>query len=278
MTVKIVTDSTSDIPSQIAQALGVTIVPAYIHFGNKSYRDRVDISEDELYQKLVEGPMHPTTSTPSPGDFAEVYSRLAQESDEIVSIAVTSKGSALYDAALLGKQTVRGKCRIEVIDSQSISMGLGLLTIAAAKTAQAGESIEEVVKVVRQAIPKTHLLGAFDTTKYMLKGGRLAKVTLSLGAMLRVKPMLTIREGDVIPAGLVRTRTKAIERLYEFAEKHLPIEDLAIVYSTTPEEAQALAEQIKPLIPGRQPLIARLGPALGVHGGPGALIVALREG
>ena len=278
MTVKIVTDSTSDIPSQIAQALGVTIVPAYVHFGNKSYRDRVDISEDELYQKLVEGPVHPTTSTPSPGDFAEVYSRLAQESDEIVSIAVTSKGSALYDAALLGKQTVRGKCRIEVIDSQSISMGLGLLTIAAAKTAQAGESIEEVVKVVRQAIPKTHLLGAFDTTKYMLKGGRLAKVTLSLGAMLRVKPMLTIREGDVIPAGLVRTRTKAIERLYEFAEKHLPIEDLAIVYSTTPEEAQALAEQIKPLIPGRQPLIVRLGPALGVHGGPGALIVALREG
>ena len=278
MTVKIVTDSTSDIPSQIAQALRITIVPAYVHFGNKSYRDRVDISEDELYQKLVEGPVHPTTSTPSPGEFAEVYSRLAQESDEIVCIVFTSGMSALYDAAVLGKETVRGECRIEVIDSQSLSMGLGLITIAAAKTAQAGGSIEEVVELVRQAIPKMHHLVALDTPKYIEKGGRLGKAALSLGAMLNMKPMLTLREGKLIPAGLVRSRKKAVERLYAFVEKHLPIEDLAIVHSTTQKEAESLAEQIKPLIPGKQPIIARLGPALGVHAGPGALLVALREG
>lgn len=276
--VKIVTDSTSDIPAPIAEALGITIVPAYVHFGNKTYRDRVDISEDELYQKLVEGPVHPTTSTPSPGDFSEVYKRLAQESDEIVSVVLTSKESTIYDAALLGKETVGRGCRIEVIDSLSISMGLGLLTLAAAKTSQAGGSIEEVVKVVRQAIPKTHLLGALDTPKYILKGGRLGRAALSLGAMLRVKPMLTTREGDIISAGLTRTRGKSMERLYEFVKKHLPIEDLAIAYSTTPNEALSLAERVKSLIPGKQPLIARIGPALGVHAGPGALIVALRKG
>lgn len=275
--VKIVTDSTSDIPPEISKALGITVVPAYVHFGNKTYRDRVDISEDELYQKLVEGPVHPTTSTPSPGDFAEVYKRLAQESDEIVSVVLTSKESTIYNAALLGKEIVGGECHIEVIDSQSITMGLGFIAIAAAEAAQAGRNIEEVVKIVHQAISNTHLLGALDTTKYALKGGRLGKVALSLGAMLRVKLILTIREGDVTPAGFTRTHSKAVERLYEFVKKHLPIENIAIVHSTTPEEAQSLAEQVKLLIPKKQPLIARLGPALGVHGGPGALVIALRE-
>ena len=276
--VKIVTDSTSDIPAPIAEALGITIVPAYVLFGDNAYRDRVDISEDELYQRMVEGSVHPTTSTPSPGEFTEVFNRLAEENNEIVSIVVTSKKSALYESALLGKEAVNKKCRIEVIDSLSVSMGLGLLTIAAAKAARAGGSIEEVVKVVRQAIPKTHVLATLDTPKYALKGGRMGKAALALGAMLRVKPMLTIREGDIVPAGLTRTRGKSVERLYEFIKKHLPIEDLAIVHSTTPREAQSLAERVKSLIPRKQPLIARLGPALGVHTGPGALGVALRKG
>jgi DegV family protein with EDD domain len=275
--VKIVTDSTSDIPAPIAEALGITIVPAYVIFGDDVYRDRVDISEDELYQRMVEGSVHPTTSTPSPGDFAEVYSRLAEESDEIVSIAVTSKKSALYESSLLGKEAVKKNCRIEVIDSQSTSMGLGLITMAAARAAQAGGSIEEVVTIVRQVIPKTHVLCALDTPKYALKGGRLSKAALVLGTMLRVKPMLTEREGDVVLAGLTRTRDKAIERLYEFVKKHLPVEDLAIVHSTTLKDAQSLAELIQALIPKTQPLIARIGSALGVHTGPGALVVALRE-
>jgi len=275
--VKIVTDSTSDIPAPIAEALGITIVPAYVLFGDNAYRDRVDISEDELYRRLVESPVHPTTSTPPPGAFTEVYSRLAEESNEIVSIVVSSKKSALYEAATLGKEAVKSKCHIEVIDSLSGSMGLGLITMAAARTAQAGGSIEEVVEVVRQAIPKTQLLVTLDTTKYVLRGGRLGKAALSLGAILRVKLMLTTRDGDLVPAGMTRTRDKAVERLYEFVKKHLPVEDLAIVHSTTPKDARSLAERVESLIPKKQPLIARLGPALGVHAGPGALLVALRK-
>jgi DegV family protein with EDD domain len=278
MTVKIVTDSTSDLPSPVAQALGITVVPAYIHFGDKTYRDRVDISEDELYQRLVDGPVHPTTSTPSPGDFAEAYSRLAQESEEIVSIVVTSKQSAVYDSALLGKETVKGKCRIEVIDSRSVTMGLGLMAIAAARAAQAGKGIEEVVEVVRRAIPKTYGLAVLDTLKYALRGGRLSRAGTLLGAMVMVKPMLIIREGVIGPAGVARTRSKGIERLCEFVRKHLPVEDRAVVHATSPQEAESLAERIKSLIPEKQPLIARLGAALGVHGGPGALAVVLRAG
>jgi len=275
--VKIVTDSTSDIPSPIAETLGITIVPAYIIFGNNAYRDRVDISEDELYRRLVEDPVHPTTSTPPPGAFTEVYNRLAEESDEIVSIVISSKKSTTYNAALLGKEAVKKKCRIEVIDSLSGSMGLGLITMAAAKTAQAGGSIEDVVKMVHQAIPKTHLLATLDTTKYALRGGRLGKIALSLGAILRIKPILTTREGDLVLAGMTRTREKAIERLYDFVKKHLPIEDLAIVHSTTPKEALSLAERAKSLIPIKQPIIARLGSGIGAHAGPGTLLVALRK-
>ena len=278
MTVKIVTDSASDIPSQIAHELGITIVPVYVRFGDKVYRDKVDISEDELYQKMLAGPVHPTTSAPSPGDFAEAYERLDQESNEIVCIVITAKESAVYNSALIGKDTVKRKCRIEVIDSQSITMGSGLITIAAARAAQAGESIDRVVEVARQAVPRTHVLAVLDTLKYILRGGRLGKAAILLGGMLNVKPMLTIRAGDIVPSGLARTRSKAIERIHEFAKNALHIEDLAIVHSTTPKEAQTLAERIKSLVPKNQPLIARLGPALGVHGGPGLLGVALREG
>ena len=277
MAVKVVTDSTSDIPPQIAQALGITVVPMYIHFGDKSYRDRVDISEDEFYQKLMESPIHPTTSTPTPGDFAEVYNKLAQESDEIVSILITAKESATYNSALLGKEAMRKKCRIEVIDSQAVTMGAGLITIAAAKAAQVGENLERVVEVVRQAIPRIRLLGCLDTLKYVLKGGRLGKAAVLLGPILNVKPLLTMREGKLSPVGMARTRAKGIDRLYKFVGNTPHVEDLAIVHSTTPTEAQTLAEKVKSLI-RKQPLIARLSPALGVHGGPGTLIVAIKEG
>jgi DegV family protein with EDD domain len=278
VTVKIVTDSASDIPSQVAHALGITIVPVYVHFGDKTYRDRVDISEDELYRKLVEGAVHPTTSAPSPGDFAEVYRRLSRETDEIVSVVITSRESAVYDSALLGKEIAGERSRIEVVDSQSVSMGLGFITMAAAEAAQAGRDIEGVVEVAHQAIRKTHLLGTLDTIKYILKGGRLSKASTLLGAMLRVRPMLTMREGKLVLAGLARTRAKAMERLFEFVKNTPNIEDLAIVHSTTPEEAQTLAERTKSLILERQPLMARLGPALGVHGGPGFMCVAIRQG
>src|SRR4030042_122904 len=227
--VKIVTDSTSDLPREIASALGITVVPAYVHFGDKSYRDGVDIGPDELYRRMLDGPVHPTTSAPAPGDFGEIYSKLARETDEIVSIVVTSKQSAVYDSALMGKESLKQKCRIEVIDSQSVTMGLGLMAIAAAKKAQAGASIEEVLEAVRQAIPRTHGLALLDTLKYALKGGRLSKAGTLIGSLVRVRPILTIKAGVIGPSGVARTHAKGIERLCEFVVKHRPIEDIAVV-------------------------------------------------
>ncbi len=277
MTVKIVTDSTADLPTQLAQELGITVVPVYLRFGDKVYRDRVDISENEFYQKLVESPIHPVTSQPTPADFAEVYQKLSQEADGIVSIQVTSKLSGTYNSALQGREMTGARCHIEIVDSLSTSMGLGLIAMAAARVAQAGEGLPTVMEEIRQTIPNIRIFGVLDTLKYLLLGGRIGKAKALLGSILNVKPMLTMREGELLPAGLARTRSKGIERLFELVKNALNIQELAIVHSTTPDEASSLKERIGSIFDKRQTHLARLGPALRVHGGPGTLILALRE-
>ena len=277
MTVKIVTDSTADLPALLAQELGITVVPVYVRFGQKVYRDRVDISETEFYQKLVESPVHPTTSQPSPADFADVYKKLSREADEIVSIQVTSKLSGTYNSALQGRELAEMGHPIEVVDSLSISMGLGLIAITAAKAAMAGESLQAIMEEIRQCIPRIRLLAVFDTLKYLLLGGRIGKAKALLGSVLNVKPLITMREGELLPAGQVRTRNKGIDRLFDLVKNALNIQELAIVYSTTPDEAGSLKERVASIFDRKRIHIARLGPALGVHAGPGTLLLALRE-
>jgi len=277
MTVKIVTDSTSDLSPQVAQELEITVVPVYVRFGERVYRDGVDISQDEFYQKLAQSSVHPSTAAPSPGDFAKVYEEAAQETDEIVSIHLTSKHSATYDSALQGRELVGAGCRIEVVDSLSLSMGLGLIAMAAARLANGGEGLQAVMDEVRQAIRCVRLLGVLDTLKYLLRGGRIGKSRALLGTLLNVKPLLTMRDGELLPAGLARTRAKGIERLFDFVKSALNVQEVAIVHSTAPDEASSLKERIGSIFAKERIHMARLGPALGVHGGPGTLILAVRE-
>lgn len=276
MTVKIVTDSTSDLPPKLAEELGITIVPAYVHFGDEVYHDRVDISEDEFYQRLLSDPIHPSTEPPTPQDFVEVYQKLSQEADGIISIHISSKLSATYNSALRGRELVETDCPIEVVDSQLVTMGLGLLVTAAATTAESGNSLQQVTEEVRQIIPSIHVLGLFDTLKYLALGGRIGKVKALLGSVLAVKPMLTMEDGELEPAGQVRNRSNGIDMLFDFVKDTGDIQDLAIVYSTTPDEAQILVERMSSIFTKEQIKLTRLGPALGVHGGPGILFVALR--
>jgi len=277
MTVKIVTDSTSDLSPEVAQELGITVVPVYVCFGEKVYRDGLDISGDEFYHRLIEGSVHPTTSQPTPADFANVYSKLSKEADKIVSIHLSSKTSGTHNSALQGRELAGVNCRIEVVDSLSVSMGLGLIAMAAARLAKAGEDLQAVMNEVRQAIPHIRLLGVFDTLKYLLWGGRISKAKLIVGSILSVKPLITMRDGELVQAGLARTRSKGIERLLDFVKNALNIQELAIVHSTTPDEANSLKERIGSIFAKERIHIARLGPGLGVHGGPGTLILVLRE-
>ena len=275
--VKVVTDSTSDLPPEIAEELGITIVPAYVHFGSQSYRDGVDITPEQIYERMSTGSVHPTTSSPAPGDFTEVYNRLAKETDEIVCLTVTSKQSAVYEAAMTGKQSFKGRSRVEVIDSQSVTMGLGLMAMLAAREARSGKTIDDVLEAVRGAIPRTHGMALLDTIKHALKGGRLGKGGGLLGSLVKVKPTLEIKEGWIRLCGVTRTRSVGMERLCQCVTKHLPIEDAAVVHSNALREAESLSERIRALSPQTRPVIAKLGSALGVHGGPQTLVVVVRE-
>ncbi len=275
--VKVVTDSTSDIPSEVLQDLDISVVPLYVVFGDKTYRDRVDIGEEDFYRRLTTELALPTTSVPSPRDFADVYNRLAEDTDEIISIHLTSKESGTYNSALLGKELVQKKCRIEVVDSQSISMACGLLAMVAARESRAGRSLAQVTDTVRRALQRTHILFMVDTLKYVVKGGRIGKAQGMLGSVLGVKPLLTMRAGDLTLSGIARTRTRAVERLFDFARSYPRLAEAAVPYTTDREAADALAGRIRTAFPKASVYVARVGPALGTHAGPDSMGMVVRE-
>jgi len=277
MTVKIVTDSSADLPDELVKELGIAVIPLYVRFGDEVLRDRVDISEDEFYNRLEHDPVHPNTTQPGPQDFVDVYQKLVQGADGIVSIHLTGKLSGTCNSALQARETMGKECPVEVVDSETLSMALGLVVIAAAKAAKAGENMDKVVKAAKQTMPKIHLLALLDTLEYLKKGGRIGKAKALLGSILNVKPMLTLKGGEVVPAGQVRTRAKGMGRLFEFVQSAANIQDLVVVHSTTPDEAQALAERLGSVFDKEKIIMSRVGPVLGVHMGPGALIVAIRE-
>ena len=171
MPVKIVTDSTADLPDQLVKELGITVVPIYVRFGEEVYRDRVNISEDEFYERLTHDPVHPSTTQPGPQDFLEVYQKLSSEADGIVSIHISGKLSGTCNSALMAKDMLDTGCPVEVVDSETLSMSLGLIAIVAAQMAKAGESLDKVVEAAKQAIPKIHLLALLDTLEYLKRVG-----------------------------------------------------------------------------------------------------------
>jgi DegV family protein with EDD domain len=278
LAIKVVTDSGSDLPFEVAKELDITVVPVYIYFGNKAYKDWVDIEPNELYKRLVEGPVYPTTTQPMPADFAKTYSNLSQDADAIVSIHLPTKVSGTYNAALQGVEIARPKCEVHVVDSLSISMGLGLIAMAAARVAKAGGKLAEVMEETKKAISQTQIRGLLDTLQYLLKGGRITRTKALVGTLLKVKPILTTRDGEIIQAGMARSYAKGIEQLFEFVRNCPNLQEVAIVQSTVPEEANTLKNRIASIIDEKQILMASLGAGLGVHGGPGTLLVAARSG
>ncbi|NQT31308.1 MAG: DegV family protein [Deltaproteobacteria bacterium] len=278
MPVKIVTDSAADLPRELAEELGIAVVPVYVRFGEEVYRDRVSISEDEFYERLTHDPVHPNTTQPGPQDFLEVYQKLSSEgADGIVSIHITSKLSGTYNSALMARDMLETGCPVEVVDSETLSMSVGLMAIAAAQMAKAGESMDKIVAEVKKAMPESSMLFLLDTLEYLRRGGRIGKAKALLGSVLNLKPMLTVKDGELVPAGQARTRAKGMDKLFDFAKEVADIQDLAVVYNTTPDEAQALAERIGSVFDREKIRIARVGPGLGAHAGPGAMLVAIRK-
>lgn len=272
MPVKVVTDSTSDIPEDLAESLGITIVPANVVFGQEQFRDRVDLTTDQFYDRLVGGSVHPTTSAPSVGQFVEAFESLGDSADGIVSIHVSSKLSATYNAAVQAVGQANLECPVEVVDSSQVSLGLGMCAIAAAKRANAGADLGAVVEAAREATNRSQCIALFDTLEYLQRGGRIGKARALVGSILRIKPMIIIEDGEVQPLGRARTYAKGLAQLEKTARAFGPAEELGVMYSTTEDAALQISEAMRDVLPeGTRPFIARIGPSVGAHVGPRAI-------
>ena len=278
MTVKIVTDSSSDIPLELAKKLDIAVVPVYIYFGDKAYKDGVDIGPDELYKRLVEGPIYPTTTQPIPADFAETYTALAKDAEAIVSIHLPTKVSGTYNAALQGLEIAKPKCEVHVFDSLSVSVGLGLIVIAAAQVANRGGKLAEVLEETNKAVGHTQVRALLETLQYLLKGGRITKTRALVGTLLNVKPILTMRDGELVQAGMARSYTKGIEQVFEFVKNYPNLQEVGISHTTVFEEAEALKQRLASVIDEKKIQMFRVGAGLGVHGGPGTMVIAAMGG
>jgi DegV family protein with EDD domain len=279
MTIKIVTDSSSDIPPQILKELGITVVPLYVRFGNEVFKDKVDISNEEFYKRLVNNNIFPNTSQPSPMDFKQVYEELAKDADGIVSLHLSAKLSGTIQSAQQARETMNVSCPVEIIDTQSISMGEGMVCLAAARAAHAGANMEKTVQAAREAIPEIHFMVLFDSLKYLAMGGRIGQAKNLLGSLLNIKPLIGMKDGEVIPISKARSYSKGLEQQYDFMVRALEdgeIKELAIMYNTKPEEANALANRIAPLYPREKIIMGEIGPILGTHSGPNLTLICIR--
>lgn len=280
MTLRIVTDSTCDIPREAIQALGITVVPLSILFGDEELLDGVDIQADQFFRRLERDPSMPTTAQPAPALFARAYQRLVEEgATEILSIHLSQKLSGTLEssrqgAALLEESGVEG-VRIEHLDSATVSLGLGIGVMEAAKAARAGASLDEVRALAADIFRRTHIFVTLDTLEYLRRGGRMSRGQELLGTLLKVKPVLSIQDGEVVPVGRVRTRQRAIEDIISRCADLRPVEHLFVIHSTTADEANYVRERVAALDAEAPITVGRITPVVGVHGGPDVLGVGV---
>jgi DegV family protein with EDD domain len=279
LTVRIVTDSTSDLLPETAAVLGVTVVPLSVIFGEDAYREGHDISTDLFYEMLVRSKRLPTTSAPSVGEFITAYEDVLKETNEIVSIHVSSKLSVTHDNAFQAARHLSDTgARIEVIDSGLVSLGMGFMVHAASAAAAQGATVDEIKTLLEEMAPRIQIFIVLDTLTYLRKGGRIGRARAFLGSILKVKPLLSIRDGEVMPEERVRTKKAAQDRLLQIATSYPNVEEAAVAYSTNAHDAEALRQRLADALPDARITTGRLGPVIGVHGGPGVLGLGVLQG
>ncbi|OGO06299.1 MAG: hypothetical protein A2Z76_01375, partial [Chloroflexi bacterium RBG_13_56_8b] len=204
MAVGIVTDSVADLSPKLVAELGISVVPLSVRFGDEVYRDGIDITPDQFYAKLKKSKVFPNTSVPAPADFVQVYDKLSEKTDEILVILVSARLSATYEVARQSIAMMKRKCRVELLDSETATMAEGFIVMTAARAAKGGAKLDEVIKVARQAIPRVDFRAVFDTLEYLRRGGRIGRAQAFLGSMLRITPIIALKNGLVEPAGRTR--------------------------------------------------------------------------
>jgi len=262
----VVTDSTADLPNEWRDRYGIEIVPLKVLFGKESFRDRVDMTDEQFFARLAASTTLPTTSAPSPGEFADVYTRLARDHDGCISIHIGEQLSATAEAARVGASSVDG-FKVNVIDSQTVSMPIAFLCRIAAECA----TLEEAAAAVQERIPRSRVLALLDTLRYVEMGGRVSRAQAMIGTMLDLKPLLLVANREIKSIDRVRTRSRAIPRMVEFFRTEMPVETLAVMHAQAPDEAAQIASELRKELPEMEIPIGQIGCVLGTHTGPRAL-------
>ena len=271
MTIRIVTDSASDISLEEAEDLGIEIVPLSVRFGEAEYTDLVDLSVSDFYQKMAESDLLPSTAAPSPGAFEAAFKRCAEAgADGVICINLSLALSATGQAAQLAADALADTLPVKCIDSKSITCGLGTIIRKAAGAAKDGGSMDEIVALVENLASRTRIFATLDTLENLKKGGRIGGAKAMLGTMLQFKPCLDLSSGEVVEAGRQRTRKKSLIWLKEVLESEGEISELSIIHGDA-QDVEEFATLISDIVPRDQIRINQLGAVIGTHGGPRVL-------
>jgi DegV family protein with EDD domain len=272
--IHLVTDSTSDIALADAEALGVHVVPLIVRFGEEQFRDGVDIDADQFYTKLEHSHIHPTTSQPSPDAFATLYKTLlADPADQVVGLHISAKLSGTLQSATLAAQDF-DRSRIHLVDTESVSGGLQLLVRAALDDIKAGDDAALVAEKATKRASKVTILVLLDTLTYLHRGGRIGRAQAFVGGLLNVKPLIAVRDGEVVPVARPRSRSKGIDLIVEQVRGCAPLRGLAEFHAAAAESMTELETRIGAAVSNVTAVLGRIGPVVGAYSGPGGLGVA----
>jgi len=271
MPIRIVTDSTCDLPASLAIHHSISVVPCYINMNGKSYLDGIDLSRQEFYTNLPASSTVPTTSSPGIGTFVQVYQQLADEgASGIISIHISSNLSNIYNIACLAAQQI-SQIPVRVVDSGQLTLGTGVLALAAAEAGAADKSLLDTIALLEDMIPRTHCFASLETLEFLRRSGRISGLQTHLGTLLQIKPILRMNHGEII-FEKVRTNGKSIQRLLELVSKLGRLEQLSLVHTHTLPKVEHLRQQALSFFPAdKTSLCVEVTPAIGAHIGPGAI-------
>jgi DegV family protein with EDD domain len=280
--VRIITDSTAQFRQpDFAREHKVTVVPVTIHFGKETFRDGIDLTSEQFFSKLnTANGILPTAASPTPELFTSVYEEVTRSSNQVVALHLSSKLGRVWRNSKAGADPLLGRCNIQVIDSTTTSLGLGILVEEAVQAAEQGASPDEIVKLIRGLIPRIYVVFFVDSLEYLANNKRFNKTQAMLGSMLDIKPFLTIEDGDMVAMEKFRNRQLAVEKLMEFVSEFSDLDHLAIMQSTLTqtEDTRLVLEQLALDFPGRRFPLCLYGPSLGTFLGPNAMGVIVYEG
>lgn len=272
MTIRIVTDSTCDLPAELAEAHSITVIPTYINLGQESYLDGVELARQEFYERQPQLEVPATTAAPPIGVFADTYKELANEgATAILSIHLATSLSGVLNSARLGAEAVE-EVEVTLFDSQQITMGLGFLALRAARLAEKGRSMADIVTHLQDDVGRTHVFAMLDTLEYLRRSGRVGWAEFGVGTLLRIKPLIQVHCSEVHSLEKVRTQGRALKHLLQHVSDLGPLKELALLHTANPEGVRSLRQEAQHLFPeDYEPVSVEVTPTIGVHVGPGAL-------